>query len=98
MPTVGRVARADTARLTPTPVCVAQFSNDDTKLPDWLAIAIRPAGGLGATICAHSRAGVDTTPWPLGPATRMPSSSASATSSCLGPAALLAGLAVARAR
>ena len=34
-----------TARLTPTPVCTAQFSNDETKLPDWLAIAIRPAGG-----------------------------------------------------
>ncbi len=25
---------AETARLTPTPVCTAQFKNDDTKLPD----------------------------------------------------------------
>ena len=53
---------ADTARLTPTPVCTAQFWNDETKFPDWLAIAMRPAGGYGATICAESRAGVDTTP------------------------------------
>ena len=45
----------------------------------------------GRTACA----GVDTTPWPLGPASSMPSSSASATSSSCGPAALLAGLAVA---
>ncbi len=65
-----------TARLTPTPDCTAQFSNDDTKLPDWLAIAIRPAGGYGATICAQSRTGVDTMPCPLGPASMTPSSSA----------------------
>src|SRR3954464_2569984 len=39
-----------------------------------------PAGGYGATICAHSAAGVLTTPCPLGPASRMPSSRASATS------------------
>ena len=47
--------------------------NDETKLPDWLAMPMRPAGGYGATICAHSRAGVDTTPCPFGPASRMPS-------------------------
>ena len=46
MPTAAALP-ALTARLTPTPVCVAQFSNDDTKLPDWLAIAIRPGGGFG---------------------------------------------------
>ena len=46
-----------------------------------------PAAGTGATICAHSCAGVDTTPWPFGPASRMPSSSASATSSRFGRAA-----------
>ncbi len=34
-----------TARLMPTPVCTDQFMNDDTKLPDWLAMPIRPAGG-----------------------------------------------------
>ena len=53
----------------------------DTKLPDWLATPILPAGGIGATIWAHSRAGLDTTPCPLGPATSMPSSSARASSS-----------------
>jgi len=42
---------------------------------------MRPAGGNGATICAHSRAGVLTTPCPFGPARRIPSSSASATRS-----------------
>jgi hypothetical protein len=31
--------------------------NDDTKLPDWLATPMRPAGGFGATIWAHSDAG-----------------------------------------
>src|SRR3954469_18660737 len=72
---------ADTARLTPTPLATARFMNDDTKLPDWLAIAIAPGGGYGATICAHKDAGVDTTPWPFGPATAMPSSRARATSS-----------------
>ena len=60
---------------------LGQFSNDDTKLPDWLAMPIRPAGGYGATICAQRRAGVDTTPWPFGPARSRPSSSASCTSS-----------------
>ncbi len=55
--------------------------NDETRLPDWLAIEIRPGGGFGATICAHNFAGVDTTPWPFGPAITMPSRSASATSS-----------------
>src|SRR4028119_18710 len=49
----------------------------DTKLPDWLATAIRPGGGRGATIWAHIDDGVDTSPWPLGPASTMPSSSAS---------------------
>ena len=55
--------------------------NVETKLPLWLATAMRPAGGYGATIWAQSVAGVDTTPCPLGPASSMPSSSASATSS-----------------
>ena len=38
----------------PTPVVHGQFMNDDTKLPDWLATPMRPAGGYGATIWAHS--------------------------------------------
>ena len=46
----------------PTPVARARFMKLDTKFPLWLATAIRPAGGYGATIWAHSRAGVDTTP------------------------------------
>ena len=50
-------------------------------LPDWLATAMRPAGGYGATIWAHSADGVDTTPWPLGPARSRPSARAAATSS-----------------
>ncbi len=53
----------------------------DTKLPDWLATPIRPLGGIGATICAHSDDGEDTRPWPFGPASTIPSSSARATSS-----------------
>ena len=52
-----------------------------TKLPLWLATAMRPAGGYGATICAHNDAGVLTRPCPFGPASRMPNSSASVTSS-----------------
>ena len=36
--------------------------NDETKLPDWLATPMRPAGGKGATIWAQSDDGVDTTP------------------------------------
>jgi hypothetical protein len=36
--------------------------NDDTKLPDWLAIPMWPVGGYGATICAHSDDGVETSP------------------------------------
>ena len=80
MPTAAALP-ADTARLTPTPLCTDQFWNDDTKLPDWLAIAIDPRGGYGATICAHSCAGVETTPWPFGPASSTPSSAASSTSS-----------------
>ena len=54
-----------------------------------------PAGGYGATIWAHRSTGVETTPCPFGPASRMPSSSASATSSACGPLAVLARLAVA---
>ena len=46
MPTAAALP-ALTARLTPTPVCVAQFSNDDTKLPDWLAIADPARGRVG---------------------------------------------------
>ena len=65
----------------PIPVLSARFSNVDTMLPDWLAIPIRPAGGYGATICAQSDDGVDTMPWPFGPASRMPASSATAASS-----------------
>ena len=71
---------AATARETPTPVWLARLRNDETKLPDWLAIAILPGGAYGATICAHILAGVDTTPCPLGPASAMPSSWQSATS------------------
>ncbi len=55
--------------------------NDETKLPLWLATAIEPAGGYGATICAQSRTGVDTTPCPFGPASRMSRSRATATRS-----------------
>ena len=72
---------ADTARETPTPDARDRFRKLDTKLPLWLATPMRPGGGNGATIWAHSLAGVLTTPWPLGPASRMPSSSHSATSS-----------------
>jgi hypothetical protein len=53
----------------------------ETKLPDWLAMPIRPRGGYGATICAHSELGVEITPWPFGPATRIPRSAATRTSS-----------------
>ena len=46
---------------TPTPVWLARLRNEETKLPDWLAIAIfRRANG--ATIWAHMLEGVDTTP------------------------------------
>ncbi len=55
--------------------------NADTMLPDWLTAPIRPAGGYGPTIWAQSRAGVDTRPWPFGPASRSPRSRARATSS-----------------
>ena len=51
-----------------------------TKLPDWLVIERRPGGGYGPTICAHSRTGVEMRPCPLGPASSIPSSAASATS------------------
>ncbi|MEI2653688.1 MAG: hypothetical protein V9G12_16355 [Microthrixaceae bacterium] len=79
----------------PMPVAVAMLRNDETKLPDWLATPIEPAGGYGATICAHRPTGVDTTPWPLGPASRMPSSSHRATSSASATRPSLARLAVA---
>ena len=46
--------------------------NADTKLPDWLATAMGPGGGIGATIWAASLAGVEISPWPLGPATTIP--------------------------
>ena len=82
----------------PTPVARARFMKLDTKFPLWLATAIRPAGGYGATIWAHSLAGVDTTPWPFGPASRIPSSSASATSSSFCDATRFARLAVAGRR
>ena len=36
---------ADTARLTPMPVWMAKFMNEETKLPDWLTMAMRPGGG-----------------------------------------------------
>ena len=62
MPTAAALP-ALTARLTPTPVCVDQFSNDDTKLPDWLAIAMRPGRRVWARRSARTDAtGVDTTP------------------------------------
>ena len=80
MPTAAALP-AETARLMPTPDATARFMNDETKLPDWLAMPMCPAGGYGATICAHSAAGVETMPWPLGPASTMPSSSARAISS-----------------
>ena len=73
---------ADTARLMPTPEPTDQFMKLETKLPLWLAMPMRPAGGYGATICAQSFAGVDTTPWPLGPAIMMLSAWAKATNSC----------------
>ena len=53
---------AATARDTPTPVWLARLRNEETKLPDWLAMAIFPAGANGATIWAHMFEGVDTTP------------------------------------
>ena len=53
---------ADTARLIPTPDERDQFKKLDTKFPLWLATPIFPAGGYGATICAHKLAGVLTTP------------------------------------
>ncbi len=65
----------------PTPVEREWFRKLETKLPDWLATPIDPFGGYGATICKHMSTGVLTTPWPFGPASRMPSSSASATRS-----------------
>jgi hypothetical protein len=55
--------------------------NDETVFPDWLTTEMAPGGGYGPTIWAHSPAGVDTSPWPLGPASTMSSLSASATSS-----------------
>ena len=60
---------------------MAKFMNDETKLPDWLTMAIRPGGGYGATIWAQREAGVEIRPWPFGPASRIPSSSAVAISS-----------------
>ena len=72
---------ADTAREMPTPVAQDQFMKLDTKFPLWLATPMVPAGGYGATIWAHRCDGVDTTPWPLGPTSRMPSSRHRATSS-----------------
>ncbi len=70
-----------TARLMPMPESWAQFMNDETKLPDWLAMPMRPLGGYGATICAQRSTGVEMRPWPLGPTSKIPSSSARATSS-----------------
>src|SRR5690348_12259821 len=80
MPTTAALP-ADTARLTPTPEWIARFSKLDTMLPDWLAMPIGPAGGYGATICAHRDDGVDTMPCPFGPAMRMPASAATAANS-----------------
>ncbi len=59
---------ADTARLTPTPVCagvVQERRHEVARLAGDRRCG--PAGGYGRTICAHSGAGVDTTPWPFGP-------------------------------
>ena len=36
--------------------------NADTRLPDWLATAMGPGGGTGATIWAASLAGVEMSP------------------------------------
>ena len=46
--------------------------NDEMKLPDCEAMPIAPAGGYGATICAHSDAGVDTTPLAVRPGDQHP--------------------------
>ena len=59
---------------------------------------MRPGGGYGATICAHIERGVEITPCPFGPASSMPSSSATRDQLALERAALLARLAVAAAR
>jgi hypothetical protein len=50
-------------------------------LPLWLATEIRPGGGYGATICAHIDTGVEITPCPFGPASRISSAFATETSS-----------------
>ena len=73
----------------------ARLRKLDTKLPLWLATAMRPGGGYGATIWAHSDTGVLTTPWPFGPASRMPQSSARRRAPVFGTPALRARLAVA---
>ena len=78
----------------PIPVLSARFSKVDTMLPDWLAMPIRPAGGYGATICAQSDDGVDTMPWPFGPASRTPASSRGGGQLVLGAAAGVARLGV----
>ena len=96
MPTAAALP-ADTARLTPTPVCTAQLRNDDTKLPDWLAIAMRPAGGYGATICAQRCAGVDTTPCPFGSGEQHAELAGERDELLFGPPAFVARFAVARA-
>ena len=67
-------------------------------MPLWLATEIRPGGGYGATICAHIDTGVEMTPCPFGPASRMPSAFADRDQLALERAALLARLAVAAAR
>src|SRR5881409_951246 len=72
---------ADMARLIPTPVCADRFSKLERMLPDWLTIPIRPAGGYGATICAHRHDGVEARPCPFGPARSIPASDATLTSS-----------------
>ena len=58
----GGVAGRDRPRRSPTPVARARFRKLDTKLPLWLATPMRPAGGYGATIWAHSDTGVLTRP------------------------------------
>ena len=67
-------------------------------MPLWLATPMRPAGGYGATIWAHSLTGVLTTPCPFGPASRMPSSSHERDQLGLGRSPSLARLAVAGGR
>ena len=57
---------------------------------------IRPGGGYGATICAQSDAGVETMPWPFGPASSDPELVGDGDQLVLGAGAVGAGLAVAR--